>query len=307
MEFNEFIEKTKNSICRFLGDLGSAETKEVIKNNGVILHGIIITGAGEAISPTIYLDAFYEEYRRGKPFGSIVHEIIKIYEENKVSHEINLDFFMDYNAVRGRIFQKVIHYDKNRKLLHNLPHKRFLDLAVVCYYAYMNDFLGRGSIQIEIGHLDKWGISEEELFADARENTLKKLGAEVRSMDEILLEMMEEQLETADTRQLKNMLDNRTEQEIPMYIMTLRGRYFGAACICFEEMLKSFSDRCGKSFYILPSSVHELILIPESGREEPETLKNMVREINADHVLLEEQLSDNIYYFDISKNEVSLI
>lgn len=307
MDFNEFIEKAKNSICRYLGSSGQAEIKKVIKNNGVVMHGVIIIREGEKVSPTIYLDTFYREYKKGKPFGTVVHEIIKIYEENKVSHEINLDFFLDYTAVRGRIFQKVINYEKNKKLLGNLPHKRFLDLAVVCYYAYMNDFLGRGSIQIEIGHLDKWGISEEVLFADAARNTINKLGAEVKSMDEILLEMLPEHFEAADREQLEKVLKHRAESEIPMYIMTLRGRCFGAACICFEEMLKSFSQRCGKNFYILPSSIHELILVPDNGREKPEALRNMVCEVNTEHVLSEEQLSDNVYYFNMSENKVILV
>ncbi|MGN1147742.1 MAG: DUF5688 family protein [Lachnospiraceae bacterium] len=306
MNFSEFIEKTQKSICEFFGDGARVEVKEVIKNNGVILQGVVIIKEAETIAPTIYLNAFYEEYKRGKPFGRIVYEIVKIYERNKITDKINLDFFLDYNAVKGRIFQKVINYEKNKKVLENMPHVRFLDLAVVCYYAYMNDLFGRGSIQIETGHLDKWGISEEELFADARRNTLEKLGMELKGMNEVLFEMMAENLEHTDMDELRHMIDH-TEKEIPMYIMTLRGRYFGAVCICYEEMMRFFAKKCGKSFFILPSSIHEIILIPDSGRERPEELRKMVQEVNAGHVALEEQLSDNIYYFNISEGKVSVI
>lgn len=304
MDFKEFSEKITKNVTTYLGDDVSAEVKEVTKNNGVKLHGLIISKKHSSVSPTIYLDGFFREYKQGKGLGDIVFEIVDIYEKNKVSAGINLDFFMDYQAVKGRIFIKAVHYEKNKKMLEDVPHVHFLDLAMVCYYSYMNDFLGKGSIQIETSHLDRWGISEEELFATAKSNTRDKLGMEVKGMQEILEEMLIENT-GADREELESMLQH-SEQEIPMYIMTLKGRYFGAACICYEEMLKSFGKQCGKSFYILPSSIHELILIPDSGKEEPKALRRMVQEVNAGYVAPEERLSDNIYYFDLVESRLQM-
>lgn len=304
MDFNEFSEKVIKNVTTCLGEDVSAEMKVVTKNNGVKLHGLIISKENSSVSPTIYLDGFFREYKQGKSLGDIVFELVDIYEKNKVSAGINLDFFMDYQAVRGRIFIKAVHYEKNKTMLEDVPHIHFLDLAMVCYYSYMNDFLGNGSIQIETSHLDRWGISEEELFATAKNNTRDKLGMEIKGMQEILEEMLMENV-GADREEMESMLQH-TEQEIPMYIMTLKGRYFGAACICYEEMLKSFGKQCGKNFYILPSSIHELILIPDSGKEEPETLRRMVREVNAGYVAPEERLSDNIYYFDLLEGRLRM-
>lgn len=305
MNFREFSENVVKSVKTCLGNNVKTEVKKVTKNNGVELHGLIISKAQSSVSPTIYLDGFYREYKQGKSLGDIVYEIVSIYENNKVSADINLDFFLDYQAVKSRIFMKVVHYEKNKKMLEDMPHIRFMDLAVVCYYAYMNDFLGKGSIQIETGHLDRWGISEEELFKTAKGNTKDKLGVEIKGMDEILIEMLIENGKDVDREELEAILQ-RTEREVPMYIMTLKGRYFGAACIYCEEMLYSFGKRCGKSFYILPSSIHELILIPDSGNEKPEVLRQMVREVNAGHVAPEERLSDNIYYFDLTEGQLHM-
>lgn len=306
MKYNEFIEKVASGIRAYFGEETRVEVKKVTKNNGVILDGIIIMNSNETIAPTIYMETFYREYQNGKMIGDIILEIITIYKQNRISGSVNLDFFMKYESVKGRVFQKVINYEKNKKSLENVPHIRFLDLAVVCYYAYMNDFLGNGSIQIEVGHLDQWGISEEELFEDARRNTYEKLGLELKGMDEILIEMLSEKLDNEDQEETNEIL-NRMDYEIPMYVMTLRGRYYGAACICYQEYLQTFAKRCKKSFYILPSSIHELILIPDSGREKSDALQNMVHEVNITHVSEEEQLSDNIYYFNISDNQVSVI
>lgn len=295
MDFNEFSKEIRRSVSAFLGKDVTAELKEVEKNNGVVLRGLVITQADNVLSPTIYLEAFYRDYLNGKPYGRVVKEIAEIYEKNKVSAQINFDFFLDYSAVRGRIFYKIIHYEKNKRMLQNVPHRRFLDLAQVCYYAYMNDYLGHGSIQISVNHLDYWGISEEELFLDAEQNTISKLGVETKSMFELLQEATSLRFQEMETG------------KSPLYVMTLRGRYFGAACMAVTEWLKAFSEQCGKSFYILPSSVHELILLPDSGGENIETLKKMVREVNKEHVAPEEVLSDNVYYFNRNDSEILLI
>ena len=306
MNFEEFLSKTENSLRAFWGTGTQIEIKDIRKNNGVLLKGLVITQEKESISPTIYLDGFYQDYLKGKAFGRIVEEIIHLYKENKVKVPINMDFFLDYKAVRGRIFQKVIHYEKNRELLDNIPHKRFMDLAVVVYYAYMNDFLGRGSIQITVSHLDKWGISEEKLFEDASKNTREKLGVEILGMKDMLTELFFDNQCDADAAQVKEAV-SYVERDVSMHVMTVKGRYFGAACICDTEMLKCFSERCNCNFYILPSSIHELILIPDTGFENPENLRRMVREVNAEHVEEEEQLSDNVYYFNRSTNTVNIV
>lgn len=306
MEFKDFVEKVETGIREYLGKTERTEVKDIIKNNGVVRKGIVVGRKEEVIAPTIYLESFYEEYQKGKALGEVIYDIIKIYEDNRISDSINLDFFLDYESVKKRVFQKVINYEKNKDMLQNVPYERFMDLAVVCYYAYMNDFLGRGSIQIDVGHLDTWGISQEELFADARRNTLEKLGVEIKGMDEVICELLSENLEQEEAAELDEIMQ-QTKREVPMYIMTLRGRYYGAACILYKEILQAFGEKCRRSFYILPSSIHELILIPDNGREKQEDLRRMVVEVNAGHVALQEQLSDNIYYFSISENSVSML
>ena len=136
MNFKEFLSKTESSMQSFFGPETRVEIKEIIKNNGVLLNGLIINEAGDNIAPTIYMDGFYEEYRRGKSFGKVMEEIIALYKENKVKVPVNMDFFLNYDAVRGRIFQKVINYEKNKDMLVNVPHKRFLDLAVASQHPF---------------------------------------------------------------------------------------------------------------------------------------------------------------------------
>ena len=308
MEFQEFCEKIKESVCAYLGEETKGEIKQIVKNNGVRLNGLLLNREEDSIAPTIYLEGFYRDYREGKAFGKLVREIAEVYEKNRITDKsLCFDFFTNYEAVRGRIFHKVINYEKNRENLQDIPHVRFLDLALVCYYAYMNDILGQGSIQIDISHLDQWGITEEELFADAWENTTHKLGVEVRHMDELLEELLKERMDGLSEEEISNLLARQGKPLVPMYIMSVRGSCFGAACLYHKEWLAEFAEKCGTNLYILPSSVHELILIPDSNREEPESLKRMVKEVNAEHVERQEQLSDQVYYFDKEKKALSIL
>lgn len=306
MNFDTFMEKVKLSLQEFFGANAEICIGEVEKNNGVILYGLTIAKGSANISPTIYLEEFYREYKQGKDFGVIIYEIVKIYDDNKIETKVNLDFFSHYETVKDRIFFRVINYEKNKKRLQKIPYIRFHDLAVVCYFAYMNDLIGHGFIQIESNHLEKWGISQERLFADARKNTKNKLRVEIKGMNEIIWEMMEEKVSRMDIKEVKRALEH-AEKKIPMYVMTLKGKYFGAACICQNEALIQFAEKVGKSFFILPSSIHELILIPDEGRETPEGLKKMVREVNRSHVAVEEQLSDNVYYFEKESETVIML
>lgn len=306
MDFILFMEKVKKSLYEFFGEGAEISIREVEKNNGVTLHGLTIIIGDANISPTIYMEGFYREYCSGKPFGTVLYEIIQLYEENKIYNRINMDFFTRYEQVRGRVFFKVINYEKNKERLDKLPHRRFLDLAVVCYFAYMNDLIGHGFIQIENKHLTEWRISKEQLFADADKNIREKLQVDIKDMNKMIWEMLKEEAGERDLDEMRSVLEQE-EQKIPMYVMTLRGKYFGAACIYQMDVLSRFAQKTGKNFYILPSSIHELILLPDEGRETPEGLRKMVTEVNRSHVEAEEQLSDNVYYFDQDSQTVQII
>lgn len=222
---------------------------------------------------------------------------------------VNFEFFLDYGRVKNRIFLKMINYEENREMLANVPHRRFLDLAVVCYYAYMNDLMGKGSIQIDKDLLSKWEISEEELFFDAEKNTRNILGMELKDMHELLFGMLLQKWNPTTPEEVKLIEDEvyGLTSEVPMYIMTLRGGSFGAVCMSVSEWMEQFGRECGGSFFILPSSIHELILIPENCGETAENLQKMVCEVNASCVSAEEKLSDSVYYYNLQTKNVELV
>ena len=300
MNYCEFQNGVVEKIRHLVGEECEITIREVRKNNGVILNGLVITGKDTDVSPTIYLEPFYEAYLQGSTMQELVDEIYRIYDENHIEGQMNLDFFEDYGRVRNKIFHKVINYEQNSDFLEKVPHIRFLDLAIVCYCVYMNDLMGKGSIQIDRDFLDKWGITEEQLFKDAADNTANKLGPEVKSIQDMLFEMLLKEKEITSAEDAFRLWDETMDDAgtVPMYVMTVKGCSFGAVCIYHEEWMEAFYNKINMGFYILPSSIHELILIPKEAAASAQELQKMVKDVNLSCVLPQERLSDNVYYYN---------
>lgn len=291
--YEEFVEKTADAIRSYMGEESKVVVQKVRKNNGVMLTGISIFAKESNISPTVYLEEFYEKYKDGMPLGDIVRELIRCHETHICKSDLDISFYTDYEQVKSRLSCRLIHREKNRELLKEVPYQSYLNLAVVCFCQISNDEIGNGTILVRKCHLNLWEISKEELFRHARKNMQRLFPAKIYSMEELL----------ADAQ----MLPVPREKEAPtMYVLTNEQKLFGAAAILYEGVLKELSDKVGSSMAILPSSVHEVIAVPVSDRADAASLEEMVQEINATQVHPEEVLSDQVYYYDCKKRKLEL-
>ena len=276
-----------------MGDKVQVERRCITKNNGVELEGITISESGQKISPMIYLEEYYHIYEKGVELKEIVEDILRIYEKSKNRIPPNPDFYKDFEKAETRVVCKLINYKKNRKQLSKVPHIRCLDLALVFYYVMEEEDIGRGTILIYNSHLDMWGITKEQLYEKARRNTPRLLPYEFAEMREFLEENFEDAEEVL-------------EEELPMYILSNRDHHFGAVNIIYDSVLAEVGRRLEDDFYILPSSVHECIIVPAKARVTKNELKNMVWDINRTQVLPEEVLSDNVYFYERKIHKLSL-
>ena len=246
------------------------EVHRTVKNNGTIRTGLLFTQTGVNISPTIYLEEFYEQYLRGTTFDALTEELEKIYEEVQISQSISYHNILDFSKIQSSIVYKVIQKQANEHLLEHLPHEEFLDLAVV-YYVLMNKTeFGRASLLIRNEHIEGWKVRKEDVTQAAKRNTPQLLPMELQKVTEY------------------------------MYIATNRAHSLGAGVMLYEEW-KSEVSEINDNFFVIPSSIHELILIPESFGMNRQQLEAMVKEINETEVAREEVLSDTVYYYDREK------
>ena len=292
MNFENFITTVTNTVSDRMGAHYSVSTHNVTKNNGVILTGILIKANGNfSVAPTIYLNPYYDAYEKGDTtFGTVIDEVIDTYERNKINRSIDMKFFLNYETVRSRIIFKLINTEKNRELLRDVPYIPFHDLSIVFQCLVSEERFGNASILIHNVHLQLWKVNARELYECALENTPLLQGYELADMNTVLEEM--KALGGIDDEEIEDM-----QQEVPMYVLSNKSRINGASCILYKDILKDFAMVVDKDLYVLPSSIHEVILLPSDGTQESVQLKEMVREINQSQVEKEEVLSDSVYYY----------
>lgn len=317
MEVYEFAQKVTKALSDYYGEGTEVKTHKIYKNNGVQFYGICVLEKDRNIAPTVYVNEFFARYQKGETFANVMREIIQILEQNRVEESIDVEFFTNYENVRKKLVLRLIHEEKNRELLKEVPHQKFMDLAVVCHCIMTNEEIGYGAILIHKQHLEVWGIDEETLLRDAFENSPKIEPGSILKMSEMIKEILrgsvKEQIDKiSDIREerkdellditLENMA--REVEEIPMYVLTNGRKYYGAACLVYPDMLKRISEKLQGDFYVLPSSVHEIILMKKTDALEEASLNQMIEEVNQTQVTKEEWLSNHAYLYQSNSGKL---
>ena len=291
MNLSEFAQDLCRKTGERLGEDYHVELKEIRKNNGVTLQGMMISSREGNVVPTIYLEDFFYAYQEGMPF----EEIMEVYGQGVPAEHIDMGFFKSFEKVRDRICCKLVRRDGNEELLKDVPYVEFLDLAVCFFYAFRNESLGEGSILIHNSHREMWGCTTEELMELARKNTPELSPWQCLTMEEVLKELEPEETVLQESA-----------GRIPMKILTNSRRQNGAACLIDSQLLETIAQQENADLYILPSSVHEVILLRE-GDEEPGELRAMIAYVNKTQVAPEEVLSDSLYRYNRQKKSVEIV
>ncbi len=298
MSFEEFTENVVKEIRVKMGDAFQIGKREVTKNNNVKLTGIVVMKEGADIGPYIYLDEFYREYESGgMKSDEIVNEVCRlILKHLEDVPDVDISGFCDWETVHGDIYPKLVNAEQNKGLLEKIPHRDFLDLAVV-YYAVARDHTKEesGTILIHNGHMEIWGQEEEDLYQTALMNMRADGEADLITIERIV----EHMLGITFPEQ-----DGNASKDKDMYILTNHRRRFGAAEILDKKTLRTIADKVGDGFIVLPSSLHETIILPPKDAKKYDGLAKMVREVNDTQVDREERLSYHVYVY--SRDEETL-
>ena len=291
MNYETFKSSALDSIQTYFGNSASVSLQPIIKNNDTILDGLTIQDRSTNLAPTLYLNYYYEDYLAGKSLSDILDDIIASYRSNLPAVSMDLSFFTDYEKIKFRVIYKLISHRENTELLKDVPHFRFLDLAIVfcCYLPDMAD--GNASILIHNHHLDFWNLTADSLYELAVKNTPILLPYELKSMEDTL-----KSLGTG----LRLFPDNANgaEDSRKIYVLSNTEKLYGASCLLYPNVLSYFAESSGSDFYIIPSSVHEALLLPKTPSVHASGLNKIIQEVNASQLLKEEVLSDHVYVFE---------
>ena len=283
MDFREFANEIKEGIPDYMlkYNVKNVRLDNVIKNNGVELLGLVICLEDEKVSPNIYLNYYYELYRQGKSIIEILELIRDEYEESYKSLHSGMLGNFDKDNIRDRIFLRLVNCAKNEMILDEIPYIHFHDLIITFRYLVKQDDAGIASAILRNGELAELNISMDELFEIAKKNTERLFPMELMLMSAMI---------------------PFEENEVPrfprMYVLTNSRRINGATYMVYDEVLEKFADSINESFYIIPSSIHELLLLPASDMHNIDNMKQTVQDVNECAVSEIDYLSDNVYYYD---------
>lgn len=208
---------------------------------------------------------------------------------------IDVSALMDYENMKEKLSVEVISADANADLLANVPHDRMEDLAVVYRFVMESSEDGRASILVTNNLMDRMGVSHEQLRSDALENSPEIRPVVIMGMNEVMKEMM--------GPEVYEMFGIPDDAEETMYVATVPDKNSGAGVIAYQDFMDQAAERVGGDFFVLPSSINEILLVPDNGDMTADALRDMVKDVNAKEVSPEERLSDNVYHYD-SKDHV---
>lgn len=285
MGIEEFEETLVGLLKEKFGTAAEISIKEVLKNNGIRKRGILINMEGEHFSPILYLEDAYERYKECEDVEEVFVEFLDINDAQMrkmdETGDLNLEQLEDYDHVKEHLRLMLINGGKNEELLQNRPHIVWNDLAAVFYYDIGD---GEACALIDNGQLAQWGKTEKDLYEDAVSNM--QCGAEDKMFH------------------LSELLG--MGEELPVHVLTNRMRRYGAAAALYSPKIRKLADETGSDLVILPSSLHEVLLVPDT-KEKREEFRKLVGDVNRMALKPEEVLSDNIYLYSRERDAVELL
>lgn len=293
----EFTEEVAELLAEKFGGGCRVKAVEMLKNNGVVWHGVNISEEGRRICPCVYVDGYYDGYENGcLQMEDIVEDIIENSRECG-DDDFDVTLFEEYGKAEPRLRGKLVNTEKNREMLKDMPHREFLDLSLIYYVEICMNCGGLGNILVKTEYMERWGREEEELYRAVVKNMDND--GKVRKLMDLVAQIMgvEEPL-------------NEVGEGVELYVLTNEKRANGAVYMMDKRLLREAFRIIGKDYLILPSSVHEVLLAPveeENYEDRLAKIAQMVREVNNTQLEETEILSYHVYRYYADTEEVAIV
>ncbi len=288
MDYKTYKESLKEKVQEQLGENVSVYYTEIVKNNNVKKEALVLQTKEENTTPMIYVDSLLEAYACTGNIEESKNTVLEIYKRRD-------DVLADWNGfgweqVKPYIRIRLVRMEGNEEYLKDKPYKKVLDLAMI-FVVLLNEKEGEMAAQVLWTQMEAWGIDIEELYLTAIDN-FRKEEFTITNMASLFPTELAEELEMG----------------IDMYIFSTKNRIHGARAMLRVDMLKTFANEKGCNLFILPSSVHEVLLVCDEKGICVAGLKAMVSTVNSDPdaIEVEEVLSDSVYYYDRGKGRVRI-
>ena len=295
MDYENFKEKIVNDLKDELYERGEDVTIRIneVKKLNESYEAITVMPEGSNIGVNVDLKKIYGGLENGMTYDEVVENTANIVQKGFSERpDIDVNALGDYSFMKKTLVMEVVSAETNKELLETVPHQNIEDMAVVYRFALNSKNDGMASILVTDLLLKSMGVTPEQLHADAMENAPIIKPAEIKGMSEIMAEMM-----GAEQAAMMGLGPVDPEDE-KIYVATVPDKVHGAVVLAYQNIMDQAAERAGGDFFILPSSIHEVLIVPDNGEMTLKELEAMVREVNATQVSPADKLTDSVYHYD---------
>ncbi len=287
MEYGAFTNEVMYRMQQLLGSGYSVHVRNLLCNNGIRKDYLVISEKGVKTDECMPLGIYYELCVNQADMDMIIADMLKTYrKEKEKKHAVPESEVLDWNSAKGRIMFRLIGTQANREFLQDVPHIDFCDLSQVFYLMLEADGEGCRTVQVNNRLMEAWKVQEEDIRLCAERNMAERMPGKLAGLEEFLADAGGEY--------------DGDGKGLSFYVLTNSMKLYGAGCILYKGMLESVAERIGFGFYVIPSSVHEVIIIPsdECSRKTAGELKCLLASVNGTELSECEILSDSVYYYN---------
>ena len=294
MDYEQFKADFQDALRDELAGRGAEvelTARKVEKMNGSY-DAITVRPQDSAIGVNVSVERAFAAYGKGEDISEIADHFADAVENGfKESPKFDIESISDYEQMKSKLAMEVVSAERNAELLQTVPHEQMEDMAVVYRFFLDQSNSGNGTILVTNQMLDQYGISKEQLRADAMEIAPEIRPAEIRGMSEVMNEMA------------PGMIPEIAPEDEQMFVATVPDKIHGAGVIAYPNFMEDAAQKAGGDYFVLPSSIHEVLLVKDNGQMSVKELENMVKEVNATQVEPADQLTDHVYHYD-SQNHI---
>lgn len=310
MNYQEFLDEVSKQVKDYFPkeyQNAKVELNHIVKNNDQELDGLIIRREQDTVVPQIYLNGYFELYENGVSLSEILMGIYASYFQNAVRSFENLpENVSDYEQIKDRIVLQLVNLDMNQALLEEVPGKEIpdTDLAAIFKIPLFTDARGTATIRVTKEMMEQWGQDQETVYQDALANTERENPAQLTTLSAMMGELFGLPIFQNEVKWEKP--ETCKMEPYEQYVLTNPDKMFGSATLLYPEVLQQLSDNMQSNLFILPSSIHELILMRDTGELNAVELQSMVMGVNQEAVPIEDRLSNEVYYYNGKEHTFSM-
>jgi hypothetical protein len=289
----EFVKRLQERLKSdsVLKTCGEVYVQTIRKVNQGVREGLVMPNLNEAgASPVIYLDELYVFHQKGMSDEVLMQGVMDQFSRHQ-GMAIDISVLTDYEKVKEHLCIRVNGKDGNERWAEERVCAIEGDFIQSCYLEFLDSDGDFATVTVMKEHADQWGVSYEQVITQAREGSMRK-PVEMNSIMEKL-----QLLGDGEVRNYLQEMDLLPKEE-QMFILREVNSPFGAAVIARPDVLERVGEVLKDDYYILPSSVEEVLLIPAKVWDDPEKLSEMVKEINTQLIDPSIHLSDHVQYYD---------